>query len=460
MKRYDIQPTRDNLISSITKNVTGRNRNIYYLLKLLNFEDEAMSIAINGGWGTGKTFFIKQCQLMIDNAISCESSEILQARKSLCPVEEGLANIQKTHFRTAYYDAWEHDSEEEPIASLIRCLATTDWSTMAKGTLVKAAQIGASILNATTHIDLGNLAKKLKDNGNDLLKADNIELLKKQFNATLTKLAPEQGKLIIFIDELDRCKPTYAVKLLERIKHYFNNPNVTFIFAVDLEQLQHTINQYYGLQFNGYQYLDRFFDLVISLPEPDIDMYFDNTKNILEAVQHFDRVDPKNSYYYLFCKELINYFSFSIRQINHFYLKTNSATYNILDQILNPKGIAFEAQKNGKFIIYEFLLPLMNALNQADINKYNSFISGNASSETLDILAKSRYFTQFYKDISTSKSKIDFAKGVSDIYNAIFNDQGQTSLEISKQCIIEYPSQYKKKLIDACSLLSPETRLD
>lgn len=65
MRKYDMQPTTDNLISSITKNITGRNQNIYYLLKLLNFQEEAMSIAINGSWGTGKTFFIKQCQLRV-----------------------------------------------------------------------------------------------------------------------------------------------------------------------------------------------------------------------------------------------------------------------------------------------------------------------------------------------------------------------------------------------------------
>ncbi|OTA75856.1 hypothetical protein BHL83_11080 [Limosilactobacillus reuteri] len=376
MNKYDILPTKSNLALSIKNDTTGRNSNLYNLLRLLNFQQDSLSIAINGSWGTGKTFFIKQCQLMLDNAFSCEDDEILQAIEKLCPGEESLANIRKTHFRTAYYDAWEHDSEEDPIASLIRCLATTDWSTNVKESLIKAADIGSSILQATTNIDLKGLVKTLKDNSSDLITPDNLEQIKKRFNATLAELAPDQGKLTIFVDELDRCKPTYAVKLLERIKHYFNNPNVTFIFAVDLSQLQYTINQYYGLQFNGYQYLDRFFDLVISLSAPDIDKYFDNTKNILEAVQHFEKSDPKNSYYYLFCKELINHFSFSIRQINHFYLKTNSAAYNLLDQILNPQGIAFQSERNGKFIIYEFLLPLMNALNQADIDEYNNVKGG------------------------------------------------------------------------------------
>lgn len=462
MNKYDILPTKSNLALSIKNDTTGRNSNLCNLLRLLNFQQDSLSIAINGSWGTGKTFFIKQCQLMLDNAFAQESEnnkEVILARKTLFS-PESLTDIQKTHFRTAYYDAWEHDSEEDPIASLIRCLATTNWSTIAKETLGKAADIGASILKITKGIDLKGLANTLKDNSSDLVNINNLERLKKRFNNTLAKLAPEDGQLIIFIDELDRCKPTYAVKLLERIKHYFNNPNVTFIFAVDLSQLQYTINQYYGAQFNGYQYLDRFFDLVISLPEPNIDRYFDSTKNILEAAQHFEKSDPKHSYYYLFCKELINHFSFSIRQINHFYLKTNSATYNLLDQILNHQGIAFPAEKHGQFIIYEFLLPLMNALNQADIDEYNNFISGNASKETLNILAKSQYFTKYYNDVSTNESDIDVEKGVWNIYNAIFNDQEQTSLRISDQCIIEFPSRYKKRLIDACSLLSPETKLD
>ena len=460
MNKYDILPTETNLALSIKNDTTGRNSNLCNLLRLLNFQQDSLSIAINGSWGTGKTFFIKQCQLMLDNAFAQESEnnrEVILARKTLFS-PESLTDIQKTHFRTAYYDAWEHDSEEDPIASLIRCLATTDWSTIAKESLGKVAEIGASILDAMTGTNLKDLSKTLKDDSGNLSKLDNLEQVKKQFNATLAKLAPKQGQLIIFIDELDRCKPTYAVKLLERIKHYFNNPNVTFIFAVDLSQLQYTINQYYGSQFNGYQYLDRFFDLVISLPEPDIDKYFDNTKNILEAAQYFEKSGPKYSYYYLFCKELINHFSFSIRQINHFYLKTNSATYNLLGHIFNHQGIIPETEKNGSFIIYEFFLPLMTALSQANIDNYNNFINGNASEDILDILAKSQYFTKYYKDVSANESNIDVVKGVWNIYNAIFNDQEQIVLKVSDQCVIEFPSRYKKRLIDACSLLSPETK--
>ena len=79
MNKYDILPTKSNLALSIKNDTTGRNSNLYNLLRLLNFQQDSLSIAINGSWGTGKTFFIKQCQLMLDNAFSCEDDEILQA---------------------------------------------------------------------------------------------------------------------------------------------------------------------------------------------------------------------------------------------------------------------------------------------------------------------------------------------------------------------------------------------
>ena len=454
MNKYDIQATQENLILSMEKNVTGRNTNLFNLLKLLNSQERSLSIAINGAWGSGKTFFVKQCQLILDNALNCKTTKIRLALDAICSNEQ-LKDIQKIEFRTAYYDAWEHDSEEDPIASLLRCLATAEWSTNTKEILGKAVNIGIDILAATAHIDLSKLAKDLKDKKKNI---GQLEILRQQFNDTIAKLAPESGKLIIFIDELDRCKPTYAVKLLERIKHYFSNPNVTFIFSVDLNQLQYTINNYYGVQFDGYQYLDRFFDLVISLPEPDIDRYFDNTKNILETSNHIWNDRAKESSYYLFCKELIKEYSLSLRQINHFYLKVNSASYNLIDRIVNYRGVGL-AERNGKFIIYEFILPLMCAISQKNVKEYKNFITGRASDNTLNVLAKSKCFTTWYKGMLDNKQNIDIKSEISRLYNSIFVNTTDPSLKISEKCYITYPSKYKKRLIAACNLLSPDVHL-
>lgn len=457
MEKYDIQPTNSNLISSISKDVTGRNQSIYYLLRFLNYQDTSWSIAIDSPWGSGKTFFVKQCQLVLDNQLtgSKQNTKIQSALNKLCQnSDEKLKDIQQRHFRTTYYDAWEHDSEADPIISILKTLASSSWSASMKSNLAKVIDVGIDILNITTNVDFSSLKDMISNN-----KQNDLDLLKKKFNAALSNLAPDSGQLIIFVDELDRCKPTYAVQLLERIKHYFSNPNVTFIFSVDLSQLQNTVKNYYGSHFDGYQYLDRFFDLVISLPEPDVGRYFESTKDILRVNEVFGQVNNSDNYYHQFCAELTKHFSFSLRQLNHFYLKANSASYNLINQSMNLGGWS---NNHGLFLIYTFLLPLMIALSQENIDDYNAFINGKASKETLNILSDSTEFSRYYADMQVNNDEIDVKKGVNEIYNAIFGNRSISDniLTISNKCYIENPKKFKVILINACNLLSQTSKLN
>src|SRR5699024_10803320 len=71
--------------------------------------------------------------------------------------------------------------------------------------------------------------------------------IEQQVGEFFDALLPEKGnRLVVFIDELDRCKPSYAVRLLERIKHYFSHENITFVFSVNINELRHTIEKHYG----------------------------------------------------------------------------------------------------------------------------------------------------------------------------------------------------------------------
>jgi hypothetical protein len=85
--------------------------------------------------------------------------------------------------------------------------------------------------------------------------------------------APEDGSerlpLVIIVDELDRCRPPFAVQLLEKIKHLFNVPAIVFVIAVDKGQLGHSIKSMYGQGMDVGGYLRRFIDLDFSLPKPD-----------------------------------------------------------------------------------------------------------------------------------------------------------------------------------------------
>lgn len=87
----------------------------------------------------------------------------------------------------------------------------------------------------------------------------------------LTELIPNHGKLWIFIDELDRCRPDFAVKTMEIIKHFFDITNVVFVFSVDLEQLSKTIQKVYGIGIDTDAYLRKFFDFIYNLTSPDLE---------------------------------------------------------------------------------------------------------------------------------------------------------------------------------------------
>jgi len=102
-----------------------------------------------------------------------------------------------------------------------------------------------------------------------------ITEFKINLNKVVEGICTESKKkpLIIFVDELDRCRPTYAIELLERIKHLFDIENIIFVLSLDKEQLSHSVKSVYGNDFEATGYLRRFIDIEYSLKTPDIKSY-------------------------------------------------------------------------------------------------------------------------------------------------------------------------------------------
>lgn len=130
-----------------------------------------------------------------------------------------------------------------------------DIATVASSISTKAAELALKEYQTTKNA-IGHFREKLR-------------LLVEGLEGSNSFKAP----LFILIDELDRCKPSYSIQLLETIKHLFNVEGVYFIVATASEQLSHSINAVYGEKFESKRYLNRFFDQEYSLKSPDKEKY-------------------------------------------------------------------------------------------------------------------------------------------------------------------------------------------
>lgn len=278
-----------------------------------------------------------------------------------------------------YYDAWSNDNDADPLLSLVYSIVTelnSDYSfKQAPGTLKP--------LGALADILMG---KKVSDFFEALRNEDALKEIKQQksLQATvddfLDSLMPERGnRLVIFIDELDRCKPSYAVRLLERVKHYFANERITFVFSVNKGELQHTVKRFYGDSFDASRYLDRFFDLQISLPPA-------NMRKYMEEIGLY-----KGNYVYeTVCKAVIEAFHFELREIEKFYRIAEIAAY---EPTHNSRKYSFDfpEEKAIWFCLMTFA-PVMIGLKVSNHERYESFIQGRDASPLFDILLDKGFF--------------------------------------------------------------------
>ena len=259
----------------------------------------------------------------------------------------------------------------------------------------------------------------------------------------LDSLLAERGdRLIVFIDELDRCKPSYAVKLLERIKHYFSNDRITFVFSVNIYELQHTIRKFYGDNFNGGRYLDRFFDLRISLPPVNLEKFYQSIN-----------FDQEKSRYYTLSKELIKIHRFELREITRYVRILKIAAHDAVSTesiYLIDEAILF---------CVHCIVPIMIGLKIADAEAYFSFIQGNNSAPLVTMEKKlSRYFTSRLSEVTEPPYSI--AGRLEEIYQFLFaesHDKFSSRLDIGDMI---FDMNVKNLLLRIVGLLSEFTTID
>ncbi|MBF8726834.1 KAP family P-loop NTPase fold protein [Pseudomonas putida] len=247
-----------------------------YILK----NDHVKVLNINSPWGTGKSFFLEHWAEML-------------SEKHVC----------------VRFNAWETDYSAEPLVALITCIEEQ----LKDPVELLATPVGAAIVNTGSllvkkagplilkglvrkfsgvELDelIGGGAEDTVDGVVEALIKDqsetqrNVKEFKEEVKRRLSQAAEDRGlngPAFILIDELDRCRPTYAIELLERIKHFFELEGCRFVIASDSAQLAHSIRAVYGQGFHSERYLNRFFDAEFRLDNEDI---FSLVKSILPAV--------------------------------------------------------------------------------------------------------------------------------------------------------------------------------
>ena len=367
MINYELKATFDNLKESLLEDSVGRNESIADLIKFLDETEGNIAIALNDSWGNGKTFFVKQTQMVLQ---SYDSSDPELAKVKKC-MEKYFKNHQVKHYIPVYYDAWSNDNDDDPILSIIfemlqdiedlQQYEVTDkdwWNRITFGIETISTSFGGprvkKFLDAIKGEDPFKEIKKIKETD---------QILNDIFDALLEK-CPEDTRIIFFIDELDRCCPDFAVRLLERIKHHFLHEKVIFVITINSLELQHTIKRHYGNDFNANQYLHRFFDFSIPLPSADMKKYYSSI--------HFTNIsrwrnDVANS--------VIQKYKFSLREITRYLQYLKAAV---------PEKYPSFQSKHPFYM--EILIPFLIGLNIHNLKKYNEFINGENAEEFIKIM--------------------------------------------------------------------------
>ena len=209
-------------------------------------------ISIDGQWGTGKTFLLKRWQ----------------------------KDLEREGFSAIYFNAWEDDFCDDPLLAIIGQLSEHFRGSRFKEVVLKVGRTAVQLIkkNVLTEISrqtgLDLEVDHREQESRDLLQEylDQRET-KDRLKEDLTELSAAVQKatnhpLVFIIDELDRCRPTFAIELLERVKHIFDVPDVVFVFGINRDELCKSLNSIYG-EIDTTVYLRRFFDMEFTLPEAD-----------------------------------------------------------------------------------------------------------------------------------------------------------------------------------------------
>lgn len=183
--------------------------------------------------------------------------------------------LKKCKYEVIYFSAWENDYMQNPFLAFSKAIISYAYSRFTEEKYVKklsnlfeAAEKIVSAMSLTSRIgipgvaemdvtiDAGRLLESFKEN------CDPIIDFRNKLTSFISKIPKK--KLIVIVDELDRCRPDYAMKTLECIKHFFDIEGLFIIIPTNKNALNNCIKALYGIEnsnLNGKEnYFQKFFN--------------------------------------------------------------------------------------------------------------------------------------------------------------------------------------------------------
>lgn len=457
MKITELEPTKENLIDSIQRDILGRNKDVLRFAQLCDAQEKCCSIALNGRWGSGKTFFVRQLQLLMMSCNDLTESITSDDRKIIKDSFDKVSENHEDNFGLRgevvfYYDAWDNDNDVDPLLSLVYQMASDSQEKYQFKNSPNLLEAATSVIDLITGRNIGNLVEAFKK-GNILDVIQGQKDLHSNINTFLEQLIYEHGdRLIIIIDELDRCKPDFAVQLLERVKHYFSNEQITFVFAINSDELLHTIKRYYGDGFDSCRYLDRFFDFQINIPPASLSQFYlqlglDGTSYLYEDI----------------CKRVILYCHFELREIMRFYRAAKIAAGKPMH---SSSGYNFSFRDGkAKEIALMFLTPLLIGLRMSDIKEYRAFVNGQDSSPLIDVIGDGQLGSGYCSMLlgknetfsdpqNENEVHVNLEDKLEQFYQAIFNSKRNRSFDETNIGQLAISDAVKDAVLNAISMVS------
>ena len=336
--------------------------------------DGPSTLALDAPWGAGKTTFLRIW----------------------------TQHLRNRGFPVVQFNAWETDYSEEPFLTLSTELTQglhSEQTKLPDGSTDKFESASMEVLRwvvpgairfAASHLpflgaETGQIAVSFAEQRLSRYSeaCKSVKVFRNVFQDMAGTLRDANGNLplIVAIDELDRCRPSYAVELLEVAKHLFTVDHVVFVLAINCEQLAHSVKALYGNDFDAVGYLRRFFDVDCQLPEPRRDAFIQAQLKATGIDDYFDCTPATKSTFAntYFRKELKREKSGkTMREMLLMFFDSTDVSIRTVSQAIHRLGLLYAALR-GDQDDYGVATTVAMILRTFDRNLYNRFIVGEIS---------------------------------------------------------------------------------